>query len=364
MADQRPFEEIVAEHGAVVMRVCRALLGPSEAEDAWAETFLAALRAYPTLRADSNVRGWLVTIAHRKAIDHIRSSARAPLSDGRVARAASRTGRTPPRPCPTAELWSAVAALPAGQRTAVVYHYVAGLPYAEIAALTDTAVHGHEAPRRRRHRQPAQALSRRNHTMTATDLLAAIPAPDPDAAARLHDRLVEEADGEGLLDVSYRTLDSPVGPLLLAATSDGLVRVAFDREDHDAVLATLAAEISPRILRAPRRLDDVARQLDEYFARRRRRFDLPVDLQLAHGYRRTVLTHLRAIPYGSTETYATVAASTGRPAAVRAVGTACARNPLPLVVPCHRVVRSDGTIGQYGGGPEVKERLLQMEGAA
>ncbi len=132
--------------------------------------------------------------------------------------------------------------------------------------------------------------------MTATEMLAGIPAPDPDAAARLHARLVEEADGEGLLDVSYRTLDSPVGPLLLAATTDGLVRVAFDREDHDAVLATLAAEISPRILRAPRRLDDAARQLDEYFARRRRRFDLPVDLQLAHGFRRTVLTHLRGDP--------------------------------------------------------------------
>jgi methylated-DNA-[protein]-cysteine S-methyltransferase len=204
----------------------------------------------------------------------------------------------------------------------------------------------------------------RNLIMTVTEMLARMPAPDPDGAARLHARLVEQAEGEGLLDVSYRTLDSPVGPLLLAATSDGLVRVAFDREDHDAVLATLAAEVSPRILRAPRRLDDAARQLDEYFSKRRRRFDLPVDLQLAHGFRRTVLTHLRAIPYGSTETYATVAAATGKPAAVRAVGTACARNPLPLVVPCHRVVRSDGTIGQYGGGPEVKERLLRMEGAA
>ena len=199
--------------------------------------------------------------------------------------------------------------------------------------------------------------------MTATDLLAAIPGPDADAAARLHARLVEQADGRGLLDVSYRTLDSPVGPLLLAATPAGLVRVAFDREDHDAVLARLATEISPRILRAPRRLDDAARQLDDYFARRRRRFELPIDLQLAHGFRRTVLTHLRAIPYGVTASYAAVAAATGRPAAVRAVGTACARNPLPLVVPCHRVVRSDGTIGQYGGGPEAKERLLRMEGA-
>jgi methylated-DNA-[protein]-cysteine S-methyltransferase len=130
------------------------------------------------------------------------------------------------------------------------------------------------------------------------------------------------------------------------------------------VLASLATTISPRILRAPRRLDDAARQLDEYFGRRRRTFELALDLQLAHGFRRTVLTHLRDIPYGATESYATVAAATGKPTAVRAVGTACARNPLPLVVPCHRVVRSDGTLGQYGGGAANKERLLRMEGAA
>jgi RNA polymerase sigma factor (sigma-70 family) len=139
MAEQRPFEEIVAEYGTVVMRVCRALLGPSEAEDAWAETFLAALRAYPTLRPDSNTRGWLVTIAHRKAIDHIRSSARAPRpTDGFPEPVAQ--GANPAEAIPDTELWTAVSALPDGQRTAVVYHYVAGLPYAEIAALTETTV--------------------------------------------------------------------------------------------------------------------------------------------------------------------------------------------------------------------------------
>ncbi len=202
-----------------------------------------------------------------------------------------------------------------------------------------------------------------NATNTIDELLPAVSDPEPDTVARLHARLVEQAEDEGLLDVSYRTLDSPVGPLLLAATSAGLVRVAFDREGHDAVLAALAAQISPRILRSPRRLDDPARQLDEYFARRRRSFDVPIDLQLAHGFRHSVLTHLRDIPYGSTETYAMVATATGRPAAVRAVGTACARNPLPLVVPCHRVVRSDGTIGQYGGGPAAKRQLLDLEAA-
>jgi methylated-DNA-[protein]-cysteine S-methyltransferase len=202
------------------------------------------------------------------------------------------------------------------------------------------------------------------NTMNTIDQrLPLIPEPEPGTMARLHARLVEQAEVDDLLDVSYRTLDSPVGPLLLAATPLGLVRVAFAREGHDSVLATLAAEISPRILLAPRRLDDTAQQLDEYFDHRRRAFDLQIDLQLAHGFRRNVLTHLREIPYGATETYATVAAATGRPAAVRAVGTACARNPLPLVVPCHRVVRSDGTIGQYGGGQAAKQQLLQLEAA-
>jgi len=192
------------------------------------------------------------------------------------------------------------------------------------------------------------------------DLFAALTTSD-DAERQLHRRLVDEAERDGVLDVSYRTIDSPVGSLLLAATREGLVRVAFDREDHDAVLARLAAEISPRILRAPHRLDGAATQLDEYFGGRRRTFDVPIDLQLAHGFRRTVLTHLGEIAYGETASYAMVAAASGSPAAVRAVGSACANNPLPLVVPCHRVVRSDGSIGQYLGGTDAKQALLAME---
>jgi methylated-DNA-[protein]-cysteine S-methyltransferase len=192
------------------------------------------------------------------------------------------------------------------------------------------------------------------------DLFAALTTSD-DTERQLHTRLVDEAERDGVLDVSYRTVDSPVGSLLLAATPEGLVRVAFDREDHDAVLARLAAEISPRILLAPHRLDGAATQLDEYFGGRRRTFDVPIDLQLAHGFRRTVLTHLRDIAYGETASYAMVAAASGSPAAVRAVGSACANNPLPLVVPCHRVVRSDGSIGQYLGGTDAKQALLAME---
>ncbi|WP_103348995.1 methylated-DNA--[protein]-cysteine S-methyltransferase [Amycolatopsis sp. CA-128772] len=178
-----------------------------------------------------------------------------------------------------------------------------------------------------------------------------------------HERLVADAERHGLLDVAYRTLDTPVGSLLLAATGRGLVKVAFDRQDHDAVLAELAAAISPRILRAPSRLDEVTRQLDEYFTGGRRDFDVPLDFRLARGFRLSVLEHLAEIAYGHTESYAQVATAAGSPKAVRAVGTACAHNPLPVVVPCHRVVRSDGSYGQYAGGEEAKRTLLTMEAA-
>jgi methylated-DNA-[protein]-cysteine S-methyltransferase len=181
---------------------------------------------------------------------------------------------------------------------------------------------------------------------------------------RLHSRLAALAERQGLLDVSYRTVDSPLGLLLLAATGEGLVRVAFSCEDHDAVLARLASDVSPRILRTPRRLDDAAQQLDEYFAGKRRAFNVPVDLRLAHGFRRSVLEHLRRIPYGITQSYAAVARAAGNPSAVRAAASACSHNPVPLVVPCHRVVRSDGTTGEYLGGPEAKRALLAMEAAA
>jgi methylated-DNA-[protein]-cysteine S-methyltransferase len=181
---------------------------------------------------------------------------------------------------------------------------------------------------------------------------------------RLHGRLATLAEQRGLLDVSYRTLDSPLGTLLLAATGEGLVRVAFSREGHESVLARLASDVSPRILRAPGRLDDVARQLDEYFSRRRRAFDVALDLRLARGFRRSVLAHLRQIPYGATQTYAMVARAAGKPSAIRAAASACSHNPLPLIVPCHRVVRSDGSFGEYLGGPEAKRALLAMERAA
>ena len=178
---------------------------------------------------------------------------------------------------------------------------------------------------------------------------------------RLRHSLRAAAQTSGLLDVAYRVVDSPVGQLLLASTEVGLVRVAFASEGHDAVLQSLADNLSPRILAAPERLDTVALELAEYFAGRRHHFDVPLDLRLAQGFRREVLTHLPHIGYGHTASYAAVAAMTSSPRAVRAVGTACARNPLPLVVPCHRVVRSDGCQGAYLGGVEAKALLLALE---
>jgi methylated-DNA-[protein]-cysteine S-methyltransferase len=201
-------------------------------------------------------------------------------------------------------------------------------------------------------------------TSIAEGLFGALPLIDEAASARLHSRLAEAASRNGLLDVAYREVATPVGSLLLAATEQGLVRVAYESQDHDRVLALLADTVSPRILRAPARLDEVARQLEEYFGGHRRRFDVPLDFRLAHGFRRSVLTYLPDIGFGHTESYAQVAAAAGSPRAVRAVGTACALNPLPVVVPCHRVIRSDGSLGQYAGGAAAKQTLLQLEGAA
>ena len=200
--------------------------------------------------------------------------------------------------------------------------------------------------------------------MTTVDLAALYPVDDEDLS-RLHARLASAAERDDLLDVAYRTVDSPVGSLLIAATPAGLVRVAFTIEGHDAVLQHLSDRISPRLLHAPARLDGVARQLDEYFSGRRHSFDVPLDWQLSKGFRRVVLEHLALdVEYGTTASYGTLARLSGSPKAVRAVGTTCATNPIPVVVPCHRVVRADGALGGYRGGPAAKLILLDLEGAA
>lgn len=180
----------------------------------------------------------------------------------------------------------------------------------------------------------------------------------------LHAHLAALADERRLLDVAYRTIDTPVGALLLAATETGLVRVAFECEDFETVLASLAHNISPRVLEAPRRLDAVAAELDEYFAGTRQSFDVPLDYALSTGFRQIVQRYLPNIAYGNTYSYKKVAELVGNPKAVRAVGTACATNPLPVVVPCHRVLRTDGGLGGYIGGLDAKTTLLELEKAA
>ncbi len=163
----------------------------------------------------------------------------------------------------------------------------------------------------------------------------------------------------GLLDVAYATLDSPLGRLLLACTPAGLVRVAYLDDGEDAVLESLAARISPRVVVAP--LDEPRRELDEYLAGRRRRFEVPLDWQLVGGFGRRVLEATARIPYGSVSSYKQVAGEAGSPRASRAAGNALGANPLPIVVPCHRILHSGGGLGGYTGGLERKRRLLALE---
>lgn len=196
---------------------------------------------------------------------------------------------------------------------------------------------------------------------TPADPATTVAPPGRDAPAPLGRTPADRDAAGGPLDVGYDVVDSPIGALLVAATDVGIVRIAFEREGHDTVLADLAEAIGPRIDHAPRRTAEAARQLAEYFAGTRRRFELPVDLRSVSGFRRTVLDRLGDIAYGTTASYTQTAAAAGNPGAVRAVGSACSHNPVPVVVPCHRVVRSDGTIGQYLGGTDAKVALLALE---
>jgi methylated-DNA-[protein]-cysteine S-methyltransferase len=175
-------------------------------------------------------------------------------------------------------------------------------------------------------------------------------------------RLAERAAEEGLLDVAYTTTDSPFGPLLLATTPRGLVRVGLPNQDADELLVELATRVSARVLEAPAQLDEARRELDLYFEGRLTDFDLPLDWRLSRDFRRKVLRAIARIPYGQTRSYTQMAKSAGNVRAVRAAGTACGSNPLPLVVPCHRVLRTGGALGGYGGGLPMKEGLLRLEG--
>jgi len=205
--------------------------------------------------------------------------------------------------------------------------------------------------------------------MTTTDDIAArlgelttdTADPGPGSVAHLVARALARADADGLVDVAWVVEDTPIGPLTLAATEAGVVKIAFEADT--SALDEIAATLSPRVVRLPRRLDAVRRELDEYFSGRRHDFDIPLDRRLSRGYRLAVLEELSRVPFGETVTYKDLAQRTGHPKASRAVGTAMATNPIPIVVPCHRVLRTGGALGGYGGGLDTKAWLLRHEGA-
>ena len=192
--------------------------------------------------------------------------------------------------------------------------------------------------------------------------LSRVPPAELDLE-RLSAELARRAAAEGVLDVAYAELDSPIGELTVYVTPRGLVRLSYPEEPEGRVLAGLAAGVSPRILRAPERTDAVRRELDEYFSGRRRDFDLRLDWRLVRGFASGVLHATARIPYGSVASYGEVAAEAGSPRGARAAGNALHDNPIPIVVPCHRVLPADHRLGGYGGGPERKRFLLRLEGA-
>jgi methylated-DNA-[protein]-cysteine S-methyltransferase len=194
-------------------------------------------------------------------------------------------------------------------------------------------------------------------------LRAGAAASDEDAAGAAA-RLRDAADEAGLVEVAYGTLDTPIGTMLVATTPRGLVRVGLPGEAFDRVLDQVSTKVSPRVLEVPRRVDEARRELDDYFEGRRRRFDMRIDWRLVHGpFARKLLAKLpRRVRFGSAITYAQAAAMAGSPTAHRAAGNVLGSNPLPLVVPCHRVVLTSGEPGGYGGGPELKRYLLRHEG--
>jgi methylated-DNA-[protein]-cysteine S-methyltransferase len=195
-------------------------------------------------------------------------------------------------------------------------------------------------------------------------LKRALGAPPEESEAAAH-RLAERADREGLAEVAYAKFDSPLGVGLVAATSRGLLRVMLPNEPPDRVLEQISVRLTPRVLELPARLDRERRELEEYFNGRRESFDLELDWRLTPSgfYRKVLRTAYSKVPFGDTASYGEVAAWAGSPRAYRAAGTALATNPIPIVVPCHRVLRASGELGLYGGGPEMKEWLLRLEGA-
>ena len=190
----------------------------------------------------------------------------------------------------------------------------------------------------------------------------ASPPSAPFDVERLRTTLALRAADEGVLDVGYGVADSPLGPLTVIVTGRGLVRLSYTHEEIEEQLDEIATRISPRVLTSPERTDSVRRQLDEYFSGRRHRFDVPIDWRLVRGFAGEVLRATSRIPFGSVSSYREIAAAAGSANAYRAAGNALGSNPIPIVVPCHRVLHAGGGLGGYTGGLERKRYLLRLEG--
>ncbi len=331
-----PFERFYAEHQDEVFGVLVKRLGRQRAEDAFQETFLRALRAYSALRHGEHLRAWVLTIARNVAVDAFRREKPTFELEEPI--------DLPRRPA-YAELEHLTGELPPTERAAVVLRYAYDLPYAAIGAALGSS---EEAAR-----QAASTGVRRIRSASKTKGARMTIPTDLDRRFR------EAAEREGLVDVAYDVADSPIGDLLVAATDRGLCRIAFR---PDAALDELATDFGTRVLKLPKRLDRVRRELDEYFAGRRHEFDLETDLSPVPAFHQQVLHELARVPFGQVTTYGALAAKVGRPHAARAIGGAMNRNPIPIVLPCHRVIGSNGSLTGYAGGLDKKEALLRLEG--
>ena len=310
---------------------------------------------------EPNLRGWLLKIARNKAIDSHRAAGRLPAPAERL----------PEMPVPAGEpidgeprLWAHVRALPEKQRMAVFLRSVADLDYAEVAEALDCS---QDAARRNVH-EGLKTTTRGAEPMNELDrqLRAAVrESRHGGPSQKTLDGVAARAGRAGLVDVAYGQADSPFGPLTVATTDAGLVLLAYPELPLDGLLERLAEAVSPRVLAVPRRVDPIRRELDEYFEGRRRKFETPVDWRLTRGgFFEAILRATAEIGYGETVSYREVAERAGNAKAVRAAGNGLGSNPIPIVVPCHRVVASGGGLGGYTGGVERKQHLLGLESGA
>ena len=329
-----PFETFYAEHSREVLGLLRRKLGRDRADDAFQETFLRALRAYDRLDHGEHLRAWVLTIASRVAID--------------VHRRTKPTVEVPELPHEDArpayeDLGELTDGLPPKERAAVVLRYGYDLTYEQIAAALDSSP---DAAR--------QAASTGVRRLRKEETRMSIPTD-------LDRRFRDAAARSGMLDAGYDLVETPLGELLVAATDRGLLRISFD-PDPGAELERHRAARGPPGAASPAAVDRVRRELDEYFEGRRHAFDLAVDLRGLTPFSERVLHELARVPFGETATYAELAERAGKPKAARAVGTIMNRNPVPIVLPCHRIIGADGSLVGYGGGLDRKVALLTLEG--